>query len=262
MQLIPRYLVSNRTIVVANEAGFVTEYRPVYSRQLQVYKGIDNVLEFKLLNADQKPIDLSGYTPKFRAFDENNSLIIEHDGVQLTSDGSTPIKGVFKITVTENDLLNVKEQFLNYNIHLVDSNNNNVITYSSSHFENNGVIKVSASANPAPRDTYSVTTFTEVTENPSYWTSEALNAEPGINGNEALHTAVVYTDGYVGDVIVQATLDNQITGTNDWADINTLTFTGTETEPSPVNFTGVFSHLRFKATANPANKISKILVRN
>ena len=59
MQLIPRYLVKNKTTIVTNDTGFITEYRPVYTRQLQVYKGIDNVLEFKLLNADQKPVDLT-----------------------------------------------------------------------------------------------------------------------------------------------------------------------------------------------------------
>ena len=53
MQLIPRYLVSNRITIVVNETGFVTEYRPVYNRQLQVYKGIDNKIEFRVLNADQ-----------------------------------------------------------------------------------------------------------------------------------------------------------------------------------------------------------------
>ena len=262
MQLIPRYLVSNKSTIVANEAGFVTEYRPVYSRQLQVYKGIDNVLEFKLLNADQKPIDLAGYTTKFRAFDENNSLIVEHDGVQVTSDGSTPIKGLFKVTISENDLLNVKEQFLNYNIYLKDSNDDSIITYSDSHFGNDGVIKVNASANPAPRETYNVSTFVEVTEDTSYWISESLDAQPGINGNEALHTAVVYTNNFIGDVVVQATLDNQVTGTTKWADISTMTFAGSETQPTPINFNGVFSHLRFKTTADPANKITKILVRN
>jgi hypothetical protein len=109
MQLLPRYLVKNRTDIVANVAGFVTEYRPVYSRQLQVYKGIDNVLEFRLLNADQKPIDISTYTPRFVAFDENKNLIIEHDGVSLQTSDSTVItnKGLFSITVTENDLLNI-----------------------------------------------------------------------------------------------------------------------------------------------------------
>ena len=40
-----------------------------------------------------------------------------------------------------------------------------------------------------------------------------------INGNEALHTAAVYTSSYIGDVVVQATLDNQVTGSTQWADI-------------------------------------------
>ena len=59
MQLLPRYLVDNTTTVVADLAGFITEYRPVYNKQLQLYKGIDNVLEFRLLNADQKPVDIT-----------------------------------------------------------------------------------------------------------------------------------------------------------------------------------------------------------
>jgi hypothetical protein len=262
MQLIPRYLVSNRTNILANEAGFVTEYRPVYTRQITAFTGIDNTLEFKLLNADQKPIDLSLYTIKFQAFDENGSLIIEHEGEQLTSDGSTPIKGLFKVLITENDLLNIKQQFLTYNIHLVDANSNKVVTYVEPNFNGCGTIKIDTCQFPGPRDTYSITSFLQVTEDTPYWASETLNAEPGINGNEALHTAVMYTDSYVGDVIVQATLDNQIIGTTDWADIATVSFIGTETEPTPVNFNGVFSHLRFKSTADPANKISKILVRN
>ena len=257
MQLIPRYLVKNKTTIVANEAGFVTEYRPVYTRQLQVYKGIDNVLDFKLLNADQKPIVLTGYTAKFQAFDENKSLIIEHDGVTVNAS-----KGLFKVTITENDLLNVKQQYLSYSIHLVDSNDDRIITYSNSHFDNNGTIYVSSGAYPGPRATYNVSTFTEVTEDTPYWISETLTAEPGINGNEALHTAVVYTNNFAGDVVVQATLDNQIIGGTDWADISTLSFTGNETEPTPVNFNGVYSFLRFKSTANPSNTITKILVRN
>jgi hypothetical protein len=257
MQLIPRYLVKNKTNIVANGAGFVTEYKPVYTRQLKVYKGIDNVLEYKLLNADQKPIVLTGYTAKFQAFDENDSLIIEHDGVNINAS-----KGLFKVTITENDLLNIKQQYLSYSIHLVDSNGDNIITYSNSHFENNGTMYVSAGAYPGPRSTYTASTFIEVTEDTPYWVSETLTAEPGINGNEALHTAVVYTDSFVGDVIVQATLDNQIIGGTDWADIATLSFNGQETSPTPVNFNGVYSFLRFKSTAAPADKITKILVRN
>jgi hypothetical protein len=255
MQLIPRYLVKNKTTLIANEAGLLTEYRPVYSRHINVFTGIDNVLDFKLLNADQKRIDLATYDSiKFQAFDENQSLIIEHNAVNVNQS-----KGLFKVTITENDLLNVKAQYLSYNIYLVDSNNNNVTTYSNAHFGGSGVIKVESSQFPGPRDTLSVTTFTEDDDN---WYSEALTAEPGINGNEALHTAAVYTDSYVGDLVVQATLDNQVIGGTVWADVATYTMTGSETEPTLINFNGVFSHLRFKATANPAEKITKVLVRN
>ena len=81
MQLIPRYLVNNRVTIVANDKGFITEYRPVYQRQLKVYKGIDNALQFRLVNADQKPINVASYTPKFVAFDEAGNQVIAHDGV-------------------------------------------------------------------------------------------------------------------------------------------------------------------------------------
>ena len=256
-----RYLVSNRTTILANEAGFVTEYRPVYNRHLNVYKGIDNVLEFKLLNADQKPLDVDRYTPKFQAFDESGNLIIEHDGVNLQEGDSTAYtkKGLFSVTVTENDLLNVKDQYLSYNIHLVDYDETKVLTYANEWFGNAGVIKVNGSAFPGPSATYSIDTFLQ---DNSVWYSESIDAQPGINGNEALHTAAVYTDGYAGDVVVQATLENQVTDFTNWADVATKTLSGSETEPTPINFNGVFSFLRIKATANPANTISKILVRN
>ena len=262
MQLIPRYLVSNRSTIIANEAGFVTEYRPVYSRHLQVYKGIDNVLEFKVLNADQKPINITNYTPKFQAFDANNTLIVEHDGNFIAGDDSAARRGLFTVTISENDLLNVDQQYLSYAIHLVDSTGASSVTYSNSHFGNNGTIYVNGEAYPGPKESVAVTQFTKVIGPPEHWTSSGIDAQPGINGNDALHTASVYTAQYVGDVVIQATLDSQLTESTTWADVTTLTFNGTETEPTPVNFNGVFTFLRFKTTADPADTITKILVRN
>lgn len=256
-----RYLVSNRINILANEAGFVTEYKPVYSRQLNVYKGIDNVLEFRLLNPDQKPLDVDRYTPKFVAFDENNQMVIEHDGVNLQEGDSTAYtkKGLFKVTITENDLLNIKDQFLTYNVYLVDYDDTKVLTYANEWFESPGIIKVSGNAFPGPSSSYSISTFVA---DGDVWLSESINAQPSINGNEALHTASVYTSNYIGDVIIQGTLDNQVADSTSWADITTLTFTGNETQPTSTNFNGVFSYIRVKAASNPADKISKILVRN
>ena len=92
--------------------------------------------------------------------------------------------------------------------------------------------------------------------------SSAENAQPGINGNDALHTIAIYTDGYNGSITIQATLDNQPTSQTSWADIDTLTFTGNETEPKPVNFNGVYSHIRIAASKDPVSTVTKILMRN
>ena len=261
MQLLPRYLVDNITTVIADMAGFNTEYRPVYNKQLQLYKGIDNVLEFRLLNADQKPVDITAYTPKFVAFDETNQMVLEKDATVL-DDGSSVINGKFNVTVTENELLNLKQQYLSYNIFLQDANGDKVLTYSHSNFDNDATIFINGKTFPGPLNSYSVTTFEQESVGVETWYSESVDAQPSINGNEALHTAAAYTSSYTGDIVVQATLDNQVTESTQWADVATLQLGGSETEPKPVNFSGVFSHIRFKATANPADKITKILVRN
>ena len=261
MQLLPRYLCNNITTLVANVAGTITEYRPVYSNQLQIYKGIDNVLEFRLLNADQKPVDITSYTPKLVAFDESNQMVLEKD-CTILDDGSTVTRGKFKVTISENELLNLKQQYLNYNVYLAEADGDKILTYSQPNFDNAGVIFVNGRAFPGAFASKAVTTFEQEAVGVETWYSNTVDAQPGINGNEALHTAAAYTSSYIGNLYVQATLDNQVTGTTQWADIATMQLGGSETTPTPVNFNGVFSHIRFKATANPADKITKVLVRN
>jgi len=263
MQITPRYLVNNRVSIIANEAGLVTEYRPVYQRQIQVYRGIDNVLQFKLLNSDQKPINTNRYTPVFIAFDENKNKILERDCTVL-DDGSTAQRGLFTVTITEGDLLNLDQQYLNYNVYLLDENNVPVLTYTDSHFGNNGTIYLSSEAFPAIKDSMLIETFTEVdlTEDlENFWISEVSVLSPEQNNNTAVHTAAVYSTEYVGTVTVQVTLESQVTGTTSWADIATLDLDN-ETEPTPVNFNGIFNYVRFKADSDPTDKITKILIRN
>ena len=329
MQKTYRYLAKNQVTIVANLAGFITEYRPVYQKNLNVYRGIDNLLHFEVKNHDQKPVSLQGYTPKFMMFDENNNLVVEHDGTVLddvltktttsaesaadatlefsstsgvavgqtvtgtyikrntlvkdvddnvvtlnkSSSEAVPAgtgitfqssskKGVFTVNITENDLLNLKQQYAKYAIYLVDSTGAKTLTYSEAHFDAKGTVFIDGFAFPGPLDTYSITGFVSDQKSPTDWSTESLDAQPGLNGNIALHTAALYTNEFAGDIVVQGTLENQVTLNTTWADITTVTLDGTETEPTPVNFNGVFSHLRFYTETDPTDKISKILVRN
>ena len=107
-QLTYRYLASNQVGLIADLANNITEYRPVYQRTIQLYRGIDNTISFEIKNSDQKPVSiLNTYTPKLMAFDENNVLILEKTGTILET--STPSKkGQFKIEITRFSYFNWK----------------------------------------------------------------------------------------------------------------------------------------------------------
>jgi hypothetical protein len=257
MSLISRYLVNNRTKLVANVAGFVTEYRPVYQKTISIYKGIDNTLEFQILNPDQKPIPLTNQTAHFVAFDSENNQVIEHTGEVVISN-----KGLFKIVITENDTLNVDSQYLSYSVYLTDTAATKTLTYADEQLGAKGTLHLSGEAFPGPKNSYTITTFLQAGVDSDEYVSEAVTAQPALNGNDALHTAVFYTNNYDGDILIQATLDNSLNEATNWATIESVNFDGSESQPIPFNFNGVYSYLRFKTSANPENKITKILVRN
>ena len=141
-----------------------------------------------------------------------------------------------------------------------DSDNSEVITYANTHFEMIGTIELHGEAFPGPKDTYSVSSFTEVENtDPVEYSSEQVTADAARNGNEALHTAAIYSTDFTGTVTIQGSLENQ--NPTNWVDITSVNLTN-PTEPTPVNFNGVFSYLRTKYTTSNSGTIDKVLVRN
>lgn len=259
MQLTPRYLVNDKTNLVADLAtGITTEFRTVYAKNLKVYRGIDNTLTFEIKNNDQKPVSiLNVYTPKFVAYDESNTQILSKTGTIIET--TTPsYKGQFTVTITETELLDIKDQYLSYAVYLVkDSDDSKVITYSNAHFEMTGTIEVHSSAFPGPKDSYSVQTFTETETD--IFVSEKVQADPALNGNTALHTVAVYgSSDFDGTVTIQGSLENQ--NPTNWADLSSASYTN-PTTPQYQNFNGVFNFIRVKYQKTSGN-IDKVLIRN
>ena len=253
MQINYRYLLNRQIIIICNDVHHTTEFSPVYTQELKIYKNIRNTLEFKIINSDQKPISLDNYTVNFRAFNFANKLVLSKECTNSTS-----LKGITILHIEEHELLNFKKEYLKFNIFLTDANNEKKLTYSDAQFNNNGTMIVDDYIFPGPLESHVVKTF--VQEN-DYWISEAIVAEPALNGNEALHSLAIYTNNYSGQIDVQGTLDNSSITTL-WAVLDTLTLNGTETEPILINLTGVFNFLRIKTYQQPLDTITKILVRN
>lgn len=265
MQLIYRYLVNNKVLLTANLAGDITEYKSVYQRNIKIYRGIDNLITFQINNADQKAIAILGeYSPNFYLFDENNVLVVTKQGTIVeTADSSVYTnKGQFTITLTENDLLDLKSQYLSFTVWLTnDADNTNTLTYANTHFENKGVIFLDHTAFPGPLNSYTVTNFSETGVGTDVFVSESISGQPSLNGNSALHTAAIYNNSAVATLTVQGTLDNTVDNSTIFFDISTISLVATDTIRY-VNFNGVFNHVRFKFDPTNQGSISKILVRN
>ena len=265
MQLIPRYLVKERINVVSSETGFVTEYRPVYTRQLKVYRGINNKIQFRLLNTDQKPVHISGI-PMFVAFDEDGRKVLEY-AATVTDDGSTrDTRGTFEVTIYESDLLPIQQQYLHYNIFIDEGEDQQTLTYAGRNFDSAGSIFIDAVSFPGPKPSVVVKTFYKVDD---VWVAgnskaDLISANPGVNGFDALHTVAIYVNGYVGNIKIQATLEQQLVGQSNWFDVDEIDIEEDDTHLEPIvkNFNGVYRYLRFVFDEDPTDTIEKILIRN
>lgn len=62
MQILAYLYPNTVTVQLWDQSIFSPRNRVVYSRPIKIYQGIDNPVQIVVLNQDQKPVDLTGYT--------------------------------------------------------------------------------------------------------------------------------------------------------------------------------------------------------
>lgn len=263
MQLLPRYLYKNKIDVISSDVGFVTEYRPVYSRQIKIAKGIDNTLQFRFLNADQKPIDISNENIKFVAYDEQKIKVLD-----LTATASNT-KGLANLTIGKSDLENLPQQYLKYAVYFDDESTGQTLTYSDTHFSNNGTIYLDASIFPEPRGDIELK-FTDVassiipdsdtTDQINYWATDYAFATPS-GETFAFENAIITNPPIAAsDLYIQYTTDRHVTLGSKWITI-TPTNVSSDSTQAQFEFDGTYNYIRIYTTVDPEN-ITSIFLRN
>lgn len=150
MQKVQSYLYPNRVIVIADLAGFTVENTVVYAKTVKIYKGVDNVIQFDVQNADQKRLDLVT-TPLVTNLQMN---LMDISGYSIGTYVVTPhpsVKGIGVTTIPAADLVSIQHQFLKYSLTATDTDNNNIPLYTDSRFSAVGKIEVVESAIPIDR---------------------------------------------------------------------------------------------------------------
>jgi hypothetical protein len=111
-------------------------------------------------------------------------------------------------------------------------------------------------------DSTEINSFTSTT-GPLTRTSSAIDANPGINNNVALHTLAIYQKSFVGTLRIQGTMVST-PGDADYFDVATISFESNSDPITYYNFTGVYQNVRFSwgNTSGNTGRVDKILYRH
>lgn len=222
----------------------------VYSRSMTLYRGLDNTVKFQFRNNDQKKVNILDKTITFNIID-NTSHVTHLTRTMEVVDGQA---GIAKLTVSESDLYDIKDQFYTWSVKVVDGENNQHVAYVDDNYSAKGELLVKHGVYPEFVASQSFT-FTGTTS------TAAANAYPRLNNNSALHTAQFYFDSeYTGAITVQGSMDDANQTSMNWVDIKTVNYTA-QSGPAYTNWTGVFGAIRF-IKADTTGTVSSVLYRH
>ena len=212
MQKISSYLYPNRVELLADLAGFTTEYTNVYQRTIKIYQGVDNVIEFDIKNADQKRIELLT-SPVITQLEVN---VMDASGNALPNSPYTltphaTLKGIATTVIPLDDLNDLDQQFLHYSVTGL-KNSNTIPLYADSRFGVVGTIEVVGNAMPVFRDDRIYKDFTaeiDLKGHPTYHSSAIPATFYEAVPTETLSFEVVLK-GFTGSVWVESTQQSTI----------------------------------------------------
>lgn len=147
MQQVNSYLYDNTVLVQYDtDPEIVQRNRVVYTRTLEIYKGVDNLLKIKVQNADQKPVDISGLALTFNMIDDYvyaNAMVVLSSNVTVVN----AAQGLGTVTISTLDMVQLDREQYTYNVK-VNTGAGNIAAYVDDNYGAAGQIMVSSAAYP------------------------------------------------------------------------------------------------------------------
>lgn len=270
-------LYQNKTVSTCPQL----DNRPMTSNNIKLYKGVDNVVKFKVYDPDRKLISIDDLEVEATFIDVTTKERVLKKECDMTNK-----KGIMELTVYEEDLINIAPSFYtlsivgkNYDVPEQDAPVSRTPFYTDTAANIQLTVEVLDSVDKTPIDTI------EVFEND--WVREEVgaNLEPTFscgpfpatrlkNYKNGTHTIAVYGDNYTGTFKAFGTLEivpPQDTNlyfplnlTNLMTDVRYTEFTGID----PFTFQANIMWIKFVHTPDPAltqeqqGKITKLQFRS
>ncbi len=242
------YQQRHRVMLVDTSANLTSKrYQIVYSKNLKLNKGTDNVLIFTFINQDQKPVNITSSTFTFRIINrEGGSQLLAKD---LTTVSATT--GSAKVIITEQELESVSAQKANYSIERSTSDSDLFETaFVDDNCGGRGVIEILDSTYPSSPDSLDVTIPTHG-DDTSYYSSQWQGTSAGLQTLQYKPTV------FTGSLTIQGAVDTS----GQWYSIGSATSLTASSTTGYVNITGYHPYLKLYIQDVTAGSISSISLR-
>ena len=107
------YYVS-RQIVIVNTGYSERIYMPQYSKPLTLHKGVDNQLQFQLLNQEQKPVNITGKSITCRIINGDGTEVLIKKALTL----QLPATGIAVLELNAAEIENIPTQKAYYSLEI------------------------------------------------------------------------------------------------------------------------------------------------
>lgn len=273
MQLNSVYLYPNKIDVFTNTlASWPTErYRRVYNRNLKIYRSVDNKIELQVRNSDQKVAAITGSVLVF------NLVTVEAKDLILSKDCTVQSQttGRVYVTLTREELQDLESGFYNFSItqEIRTAINANEYTVSSrtplyvdDQYGVIGTLEILGDVLGETVDSLVVNEFSYV--NPfttggtsldrKYYISSIIDTVPQYGPVPSLATFMIYMTNYTGEILIEASIDDQGATPKNWTAVDTFTLTGANLEVR--NIVGKYNWFRIKHYPTTGT-VDKVLYR-
>lgn len=147
MQQITSYLYDNTVLVqIDTDPEIKQRNRVVYTRPINVYKGVDNLIKIRFLNSDQKPVNVSAYSMTFNIIDDyvfSNAATVFSSNITVVNAAN----GLATVNVTKLDMVQLDREQYTYNIKM-NNGSANIASYVDDNYGSAGQLIVSSAAYP------------------------------------------------------------------------------------------------------------------
>lgn len=241
---------------LTRHAGSYTDQRIVW------FKGVDNLLDLTITGSDRRPVSLLRRELTITMWDrETGATIFRRRAMPTVAEN-----GQARVTVFARDLMTLGAGIYSLGATIVNEDGLELALTWNRAQQGAFDVEVKDAVVPTSRSTNEVTSWSTVS---GLFVSSAFNGPNFYKKDTSLFTIGIYASNYTGTVIVQGTMDENITGSTLWANLKpqdytvaTLDLTGF-TGIDPYNFYAGVRWLRVikSDSASNAGTLDKVVIR-